>query len=216
MTSHPWKGSNEAASDVASDRGALEPPARLCPYCFAGTAPNDTTCWLCKSALPPFASRPLPDAAPSPAIAGERTRSSERTPHFEPDFILWATGTLIACLFLPIVLAQLAFEVGVGFAILGAIVCAPVVLALATMMWIRRPRLVSVSTNADDASATRGERRKPIPLASAASRVIGGVAFAVTIVLAVLVLIVLLLVTVVVLIAVACTAILFAASVSQP
>lgn len=166
-------------------------PPRLCPHCYAGTPPEATTCWLCQSALPAYEERPANEVAELQPRRGP----APTTTRWEPDFFLWAFATGLACLLLVVLLIDLGILGGLGYALLATVFAAPVLSALATMMWVRWPKEVPDG-------AVRGEAKEP----SDAARVIGGVAMTVTAVFAVIGLVALLILALLVLAFIACMA----------
>jgi hypothetical protein len=167
--------------------------ARLCPYCFAGTPREASSCWLCQTALPPWEQRPPAshgltaplgvrplDAPPGPARAGVFA---------EPDFVLWAVGTVVACLVMMVVVIDVAVLGGLGLAAIATVLCAPVLVTLATMAWVRRPGARSeapaeprpAAPRDEPAPGLRGER----PPSDAVRQIVGAIAIGVTAVAAV-------------------------------
>lgn len=173
-------------------------PPRLCPYCYAGTPAEATTCWLCQSALPAYEQRPTSAQADAVRIAGaaQAPQAAPRT-QVEADFVVWAVATAIASVLLVVLLIDVGFLGGLGYALLVAVGAAPVLAALAAMLWLRRPRSAS-----PHAPSVRGEPKDPTIVGSA----IGTIALTVTAVLALSALVVLLVLALLVLAFVACLA----------
>ncbi len=175
-------------------------PPRLCPYCLAGTPAEATTCWLCQSQLPPYEQRPASDAGLTPHVAGDagfapRTAGGGRTPgpKVEVDFVFWVLATVVASLLLVVLVFDVGYLGGLGYAAIATVAVAPVLAALGAMVWLRRPVREPEGT-------VRGESKEPTPMA----QVLGGVALTVTSVLAVVALIALLVLALLVLAFVAC------------
>lgn len=171
--------------------------ARLCPYCYAGTPPEQTQCWMCGSALPPFEQRLPGSTAVAPIVpAGLPVREAERAAReqparrTEPDFVLWAMGSLIAIALMGVLVVEIAIFYR-GLAVLAAAACVPVLVVLARMLWVRRPK-------------------DPQKMGEAVTQVLGTVALGIAGVLAVIGIIVLFVIALVVLLVVACFALLFA------
>ena len=167
-------------------------PPRLCPYCFAGTPADATTCWLCQSQLPSYEQRPASDAGLTAPIAGAPVATSH--PKVEVDFVFWVLATVVASLLLVVLVIDVGYLGGLGYAALATVAVAPVLAALGAMVWLRRP------VRPPQGGTTRGESNELTPMA----RVLGGVALTVTSVLAVVGLIALLVLALLVLAFVAC------------
>jgi uncharacterized iron-regulated membrane protein len=152
------------------------------------------SCWLCQSALPPYEQRPrFEQGVAPPRIAGE-AGAQARAGRLEPDFVIWSLAALVAAAVMVIVVIDVAVLGGIGYAILTALGCTPVIGALAFMMWMRRP--------SEAGTSTRGESREQSTLV----RIVGGIAMAVGAMLAVMVLIGLLVLALLVLLFIACIA----------
>jgi len=106
----------------------------------------------------------------------------------EPDFVLWTVGTVLSCLVMTMVVLDFA-PLGVfGAAALATIASAPVVVALGSMMWLRRPG-----------------RPSDGPLEGSVRGVLGGVSIAVTVMLSVVFVICLMATALIVLLFILCS-----------
>lgn len=120
-----------------SDTEAL----RLCPECQAATSPRAERCWLCRAALPAFERRlPLSALVPEPPPAGmgrDATEAGAR--RVERDLGPWAAASVASIAVVVVGLGELASDDPLRAALLAAL-CAPAVVALGWMLWLRRPR----------------------------------------------------------------------------
>lgn len=168
-------------------------PPRLCPYCLAGTPAEATTCWLCQSQLPAYEQRPTSDFGLTPRPAGAPaagTPAVTASSKIEVDFVFWVLATVVASLLLVVIVIDVGYIGGLGYAALATVAVAPVLTALGAMVWLRRPGRAMQGSIESELTPT--------------ARVVGGVALTVTSVLAVVGLIVLLVLALLVLAFVAC------------
>ncbi len=163
--------------------------ARICPFCRSATPADAVVCWLCQSRMPPVAQRPASQPATAPAPGTLVASGSREAPSkVEPDFVLWSVGTVLSCLVMTMVVLDFALLGGFGGAALAAVASAPVVVALGSMVWLRRPG-----------------RPAGGPLESSVRGVLGGVSIAVTVMLSVVFVICLMATALIVLLFILCS-----------